>query len=112
MASLSSFVASLDTNSLGVGLAVGLILGMLTCALFLSPKKAKLLVNHDYRKEEAKVVHKCPLPDLEDMCEGKGLVAMCRCWKSQKMPYCDGSHAKHNAETGDNVGPLLITKPA
>ena len=33
-----------------------------------------------------------------------------RCWKSKKFPYCDGSHAKHNAETGDNVGPLIVKK--
>ncbi len=25
-----------------------------------------------------------------------------------KFPYCDGSHGKHNAETGDNVGPLVF----
>ena len=56
------------------------------------------------------VVHKCPLPEMEDMCKDKGLVAMCRCWKSGNMPYCDGSHAKHNKETGDNVGPLLLMK--
>ena len=33
-----------------------------------------------------------------------------RCWKSKKFPYCDGSHAKHNTETGDNVGPLIVKK--
>lgn len=32
----------------------------------------------------------------------------CRCWKSKTFPYCDGSHAKHNKETGDNVGPLIV----
>ncbi|XP_048398997.1 CDGSH iron-sulfur domain-containing protein 1-like [Stegostoma tigrinum] len=26
------------------------------------------------------------------------------------FPYCDGSHEKHNLETRDNVGPLVITK--
>ena len=35
-----------------------------------------------------------------------------RCWKSKKFPYCDGSHAKHNKETGDNTGPLIIKKSA
>ena len=34
----------------------------------------------------------------------------CRCWKSKKFPYCDGSHTKHNEETGDNVGPLIVKK--
>mmetsp|Transcript_10737 Transcript_10737/g.35621 ORF Transcript_10737/g.35621 Transcript_10737/m.35621 type:complete len:111 (+) Transcript_10737:63-395(+) len=109
---LLTLAETLDPQSLATGLAIGIILGMLTYALLLAPKKMKPLVNHGYKKEEDKVVHKCPLPDLEDMCGDKGLVAMCRCWKSGKMPYCDGSHVKHNKETGDNVGPLLITKPA
>ncbi len=34
----------------------------------------------------------------------------CRCWKSNKFPYCDGSHNKHNQVTGDNVGPLIVKK--
>ncbi|KXZ48012.1 hypothetical protein GPECTOR_31g376 [Gonium pectorale] len=29
-----------------------------------------------------------------------------------KFPYCDGAHVKHNKETGDNVGPLVIDNPA
>ncbi|ULU06155.1 hypothetical protein L5515_014326 [Caenorhabditis briggsae] len=43
--------------------------------------------------------------DIEDIGEKK---AFCRCWKSEKWPYCDGSHGKHNKETGDNVGPLIV----
>ncbi|XP_043375789.1 CDGSH iron-sulfur domain-containing protein 1 isoform X3 [Dermochelys coriacea] len=27
-----------------------------------------------------------------------------------KFPLCDGSHTKHNEETGDNVGPLIIKR--
>ena len=34
----------------------------------------------------------------------------CRCWKSSTFPLCDGSHGKHNAATGDNVGPLIVSK--
>jgi len=45
--------------------------------------------------------------DMEDLGQ-KGV--FCRCWKSNKFPYCDGSHVKHNAETGDNVGPLIVKK--
>ena len=36
-------------------------------------------------------------------------VALCRCYASKNFPYCDGSHVKHNAETGDNVAPVVIT---
>merc|ERR1711871_97071 len=35
-------------------------------------------------------------------------VSICRCYKSKAFPYCDGSHRAHNAETGDNVGPLIV----
>lgn len=36
-------------------------------------------------------------------------VALCRCYKSAKFPYCDGSHVKHNEETGDNIAPVVLT---
>ena len=64
--------------------------------------------------------------DIED----SGKKVFCRCWKSKTFPYCDGSHvgvrcaavralcgtnascpAQHNQETGDNLGPLIVTKP-
>jgi CDGSH-type Zn-finger protein len=35
----------------------------------------------------------------------------CRCWMSDTFPLCNGSHAKHNAATGDNVGPLIVSVP-
>ena len=34
---------------------------------------------------------------------------VCRCWKSEKFPLCDGSHVKHNEATGDNVGPASVS---
>jgi CDGSH-type Zn-finger protein len=37
-------------------------------------------------------------------------VAICRCWKSAKFPFCDGAHQKLNA-AGDNVGPALVQAP-
>uniref|UniRef100_A0A8C6K896 Zgc:110843 n=4 Tax=Nothobranchius TaxID=28779 RepID=A0A8C6K896_NOTFU len=64
----------------------------------------KSQVNVCVCKDSPKVVHSF---DMEDI----GTKAVyCRCWKSKKFPYCDGAHTKHNEETGDNVGPLIIKK--
>ncbi|XP_077389001.1 CDGSH iron-sulfur domain-containing protein 1 [Festucalex cinctus] len=61
-------------------------------------------VNLCVNKDSPKVVHSF---DMEDI----GTKAVyCRCWKSKKFPFCDGAHSKHNEETGDNVGPLIIKK--
>lgn len=38
-------------------------------------------------------------------------VILCRCWKSAKFPLCDGAHGKYNKETGDNIGPTVVTVP-
>jgi len=64
--------------------------------------KKKGRVNEKIQRDSDKVVHTL---DMEDI--GKKAV-FCRCWKSSKFPYCDGSHNKHNEDTGDNVGPLII----
>ncbi|XP_035220708.1 CDGSH iron-sulfur domain-containing protein 1-like [Stegodyphus dumicola] len=64
--------------------------------------KKKGRVNKKVQLGTDKVVHSV---DIEDI--GKKSV-FCRCWKSEKFPYCDGSHNKHNEETGDNLGPLIV----
>lgn len=64
--------------------------------------KPKNHVNHKISKQEAKVVNSVDIEDIGDK------AAFCRCWKSNNWPYCDGSHGKHNTETGDNVGPLIV----
>ncbi|KAK9506467.1 hypothetical protein O3M35_008403 [Rhynocoris fuscipes] len=66
--------------------------------------KPKHVINLSIEKEEAKVVHVANIEDLGDS------TAYCRCWRSSKFPLCDGSHGKHNKETGDNVGPVVIKK--
>lgn len=72
-------------------------------------KSAKFRVNRHVKLEKDKVVDFLSVPDVEDLVtKGKGKCLVCRCWKSKKFPLCDGSHVKHNKETGDNVGPLVI----
>ncbi|PKA60453.1 hypothetical protein AXF42_Ash008513 [Apostasia shenzhenica] len=62
-------------------------------------------INPEIRKNEDKVVDSVVVSELS-----KPLTAYCRCWRSGAFPLCDGSHAKHNKATGDNVGPLLVKK--
>ncbi|XP_015912095.1 CDGSH iron-sulfur domain-containing protein 1 isoform X2 [Parasteatoda tepidariorum] len=64
--------------------------------------KRKGRVNDKIDMDCNKVVHSV---DIEDIGNKK---VFCRCWKSSKFPYCDGSHTKHNEDTGDNLGPLIV----
>ncbi|THD18068.1 Zinc finger CDGSH domain-containing protein 1 [Fasciola hepatica] len=64
--------------------------------------KHKGLINLDINKH----LNKCAtVVDVESIDKK---TAYCRCWRSAKFPFCDGAHNKHNEETGDNVGPLVI----
>ncbi|WIA15214.1 hypothetical protein OEZ85_001892 [Tetradesmus obliquus] len=63
-------------------------------------------INAGIKKDVDKVVDMLKAEDLPKK------AVFCRCWKSKKFPYCDGAHAKHNTETGDNVGPLIVEKAA
>ncbi|XP_064176065.1 CDGSH iron-sulfur domain-containing protein 1-like [Anguilla rostrata] len=71
---------------------------------FSTNKSSKSKVNLDLQKDNPKVVHAFDIEDLRDK------AVYCRCWRSKKFPFCDGAHAKHNEETGDNVGPLIIKR--
>ena len=59
-------------------------------------------INKDIGKEKDKVV------DNVELQAGEKCV-LCRCWKSGKFPLCDGAQLKHNKETGDNVGPVIVS---
>ncbi|XP_053804711.1 CDGSH iron-sulfur domain-containing protein 1 isoform X1 [Anomalospiza imberbis] len=79
--------------------------GYLAYKKFLSKDKCcKAMVNPHIQKDNPKVVHAFDMEDLGDK------AVYCRCWRSKKFPLCDGSHTKHNEETGDNVGPLIIKR--
>ena len=72
--------------------------------LYVKDHRNKSTVNPHIQKDNPKVVHAFDMEDLGDK------AVYCRCWRSKKFPLCDGSHTKHNEETGDNVGPLIIKK--
>ncbi|XP_059372151.1 CDGSH iron-sulfur domain-containing protein 1 isoform X2 [Carassius carassius] len=71
---------------------------------FSSQSSPKGRVNMSVNKDSPKVVHSFDMEDIGNK------AVYCRCWRSKKFPYCDGAHTKHNEETGDNVGPLIIKK--
>ncbi|XP_010866291.1 CDGSH iron-sulfur domain-containing protein 1 [Esox lucius] len=78
--------------------------GVLLVQHFYKGKGVKPKVNLDLQKDNPKVVDAFDIEDIGDK------AVYCRCWRSKKFPYCDGSHAKHNQVTGDNVGPLIMKR--
>ncbi|CAF5091933.1 unnamed protein product, partial [Rotaria magnacalcarata] len=69
-------------------------------------------INKAIKKDVDKVVDKYDIEEVTGQCDAASnkTVSYCRCWKSKKFPLCDGSHNAWNKETGDNVGPLVLTK--
>uniref|UniRef100_F1LBW3 CDGSH iron-sulfur domain-containing protein 1 n=1 Tax=Ascaris suum TaxID=6253 RepID=F1LBW3_ASCSU len=86
--------------------AAGIVAGSVLLGYYIGVQITKRMsrINNEIKLSTDKVVDTV---DVEDIGEKK---VFCRCWKSSKFPYCDGSHNKHNTTTGDNVGPLVIKK--
>jgi CDGSH-type Zn-finger protein len=98
--------ASSDCQSKMIMYGAGLIIGGVALGYFIGKTYGSKTsrCNRDIKLSTDKVVDTV---DIEEIGEKK---AFCRCWKSKKFPYCDGTHTAHNRETGDNVGPLIVKK--
>ncbi|CAJ0573472.1 unnamed protein product, partial [Mesorhabditis spiculigera] len=103
---MSTVQGSCHVNSKCVLTAAAFVLGgaAVGYAIGYGIAKRSARVNCAQKLECDKVVDTV---DMEDIGDKK---VFCRCWKSKKFPYCDGAHNKHNVDTGDNVGPLIVTK--
>ena len=85
--------------------------------MVLTPRRPlHTFLHHTDGKCVSQVVHTISVTDiLEDKGTAKALgvgkkTVMCRCWKSVRpLP---AARVKHNKETGDNVGPLIIDNDA
>ena len=71
---------------------------------YVKDHRNKSMANPHIQKDNSTVVHAFDREDLGDK------AVYCHCWRSKKFPLCAGSHIKHNEETGDNVGPLIVKK--
>jgi CDGSH-type Zn-finger protein len=102
----------LQQHSIPVAIFAAIVtLGIFFLSMNSNASKKAPRVNHKVKLDSAKVVDTVKCADMETYAQYKdGKVVMCRCWKSEKFPYCDGAHTKHNEQTGDNVGPLIIQK--
>uniref|UniRef100_A0A674ET65 CDGSH iron sulfur domain 1 n=1 Tax=Salmo trutta TaxID=8032 RepID=A0A674ET65_SALTR len=101
----SKYCSSVSELAAAIGVTAGATAaGILLLQYFSKGSGVKPKVNLDLQKDNPKVVHAFDIEDLGDK------AVYCRCWRSKKFPYCDGAHAKHNQETGDNVGPLIMKR--
>eukprot|EP00929_Paragymnodinium_shiwhaense_P106133 TRINITY_DN7130_c0_g1_i2.p1 TRINITY_DN7130_c0_g1~~TRINITY_DN7130_c0_g1_i2.p1 ORF type:complete len:162 (-),score=49.46 TRINITY_DN7130_c0_g1_i2:182-667(-) len=98
-----------DNGVLSIGTLGGAsLVSLVAVASLRSISKMKLAaegkqkINSQIDLESPKVVN-------QEKLSGGDKKVYCRCWLSKTFPLCDGAHAKHNEETGDNVGPLIVS---
>merc|ERR1719265_43733 len=60
------------------------------------------IVNPGVEKDKEKVPTLTEFADIQKLAKD-GNVCICRCWRSKKFPFCDGTHNQYNKETGDNI---------
>ena len=71
-----------------------------------------LIFAYESEKSLCGTVEIIDIEDIEAEVAASGEVKFCRCWKSAKFPFCDGSHDGHNLQTGDNTGPIVLLPDA
>ena len=69
--------------------------------IYAEKRFAENKINKEIDLDSEKVVN------IIDMKENEKKV-FCRCWLSGTFPLYDGFHQKHNEQSGDNVGPLIV----
>uniref|UniRef100_A0A2I3RVP6 Iron-binding zinc finger CDGSH type domain-containing protein n=1 Tax=Pan troglodytes TaxID=9598 RepID=A0A2I3RVP6_PANTR len=84
---------SLTTSSITIAAGTAAIDYRAYKRFYVKDHRNKAMINLHIQKDNPKIVHAFDMEDLGD-----------------KFPLCDGSHTKHNEETGDNVRPLIIKK--
>ena len=108
---------------------LGSVIVLLLAVIFQQSRAKSSRINETIKTGAPKVVDKISLSDVRihlfidslitslplsnalfccQQIEDADKLVLCRCWKSAKWPYCDGSHNNHNSANGDNVGPLII----
>ena len=74
-----------------------------------TPYPYLLLPAHLHERINNKIELDSPKVATMDKINAGDKKVYCRCWLSGTFPLCDASHVAHNKETGDNVGPLIVS---
>ena len=88
---LDGILEQVQKNFILITLVIAsIVLRVLTSKEKNEEKKKPHRLNEKVKLDKEKVVDTIKCPDIETMeaCKA-GKVVMCRCWKSEKFPYCD-----------------------